>query len=447
MGPMLKRGRTVAWGLLALSRTAACPAAYTALAWTPPARPLPHVVGVVRYQAGSDPDRVTAELMSRPAGERALLRWESNDHHVWHNARDQLPSPAGPATRPAGAGYQGPWIPNGAAAEAAFEDRFAAALQQRRAAPDFMVFDTEMGLVTPTLTPPQLAAIVADPRWPPLARRFGVRSTAGLIGTTDTPDARAFNLAMQVTTGESFHDAFFEPWRRHFPGVHGSDFGDGVLDDAQAARAPDENGIVQPMRLPLHGDTQSPYCYAWVHGIGRRPASQGADFRRPLPVLCWLASSVRAYARSRRPVLPWVAAKSWTDGSARDPAGTVGLRDTPFQDELVWHVCLSGGCTGVLFFNPDGRPADDAAMDADLAALARATGDAPAIRPLATDAVPYAAAVLVSGAATPAGRRAYRVTVGSVDPRARRVDVVLPGERRPTAVDVPAGTCGAWVLR
>ena len=386
------------------ARSAVAP--YTALAWTAPARPLPHVVGTVRYQAGSDPDRVAAALAARPAGRRALLRWESNDNHVWRNPADLLPG-----------GFAGPWIDHGAAAEAAFEARFAAALKQRGATPDFLVLDTEMGIVTPTLAAKQLAAIVADPRWPPLARRFNIGRGGDLVGRTDTANDRAFNLAMQETTGGFLRAAFYEPWLKRFPDLTGSDFGDGLLDERQAADAPDDGGVVQPMGPPMHGDTQSPYCYGWVHGIGRPPADRGADFARPLPVLCWLSDTVRAYARTPRPVLPWVAAKSWTDASPKRPAGTVAIRGTPFEDELLWHLCLGGGCTSVLYFNPDGRPADDAAMDADLAELQRQTGDAPSLRPLTTDAVPFTADVLVSGAVTPAGRRVYRVTVGEVGPR------------------------------
>ena len=115
-------------------------------------------------------------------------------------------------------------------------------------------------------------------------------------------------------------------------------------------------------------------------------------------MLCWLTGGVRAYARSPEPVLPWVAARSWTDASAKNPAGTVGIRDTPFEDELVWHTCLSGGSTDVLVLQPRRvAPADDAAMDADLATLQDRTGDAATLRPLTTDAVAYTAAVLVSG--------------------------------------------------
>jgi hypothetical protein len=387
-------------------------------------------------------------LRARPAGARALLRWESNDNHVWRNSRDQLAAPTPPTTQlAAGQGCQGPWIPNGARAEAAFEERFALALQLRGATPDFLVLDTEMGVGTWNVTPPQLAAIIADPRWPAMAKRFEIHSTAGLIGVFDTPDARAFNLAMQATEGGYFRDAFFIPWLRHFPAIHCCDFGDGVLDDKQAAQAPDDNGVVQPMSLPMHGDMQSPYCYAWVHKIGQQPANQGANFAKPLPVLCWLTSFTRAYSHSPQPILPWLAAKSWTDGSAKNPGGSVRIRDTPFEDELVWHVCLSSGCTNVLFFNPDGRADDDTAMDADLAALQRQAGDAPSLRPLTTDAVPYGAAVLVSGATTLTGRRVYRVTVGSVDSVAREVTVTLPGENGATQIDIPLGACGAWVVR
>jgi hypothetical protein len=428
--------------------TSAPPATYTAFAWIAPAKPLGHVVGVVRFQAKSDPEQVARDLMARPAGARALLRWESNDNHLWHNRHDQLALPQTGMSRLAtGQGYQGPWIANGAAAEAAFESRFADALKQRRAMPDLLVLDLEMGVGTWDMTPPQLAAIVADSRWPALAKRFGLRSTSELIGVLDTPDARAFNLAMQVTEGGYFRDAFFIPWQGRFPMIHCSDFGDGVLDDKQEIEAPDDNGVIQPMSLPMHGDLQSPCCYAWVHRIGHVPANQGADFNKPLPVLCWLSSMVRAYARSPQPVLPWIAAKSWTDATSANPRGSVGIRDTAFQDELVWHICLSAGCTDVLFFNPDARPADDAAVDGDLAELQRESGDATSLRPIEKDAVPYASGVLVSGAVTPGGRRLYRVTVGTIEATARQVSVGLDGNEGISTVEIPPGACGAWLLR
>jgi hypothetical protein len=417
-------------------------ATYTAFAWIAPAKPLGHVVGVVRFQSRSDPDQVEKELMARPAGARALLRWESNDNHIWRNPRDQLAGPGAVANR-----YQGPWIANGAAAEAQFESRFADAINRHGGMPNLLVLDTEMGVGTWDMTPPQLAAIVGDPRWAPLAKRFGIRSTSGLIGVLDTPAARAFNLAMQVTEGGYFRDAFFVPWQMRFPGIHCSDFGDGVLDDQHAMEAPDDNGVVQPMALPMHGDMQSPCCYAWVHRIGRSAANQGADFAKALPVLCWVSSAVRAHARSPEPVLPWVAAKSWSDGTPGNPRGSVGIAGTSFEDELLWHVCLSGGCTDVLFFNPDGRPADDAAMDRDLAELERQTGDAASLRPITRDAVPYGSPVLVTGAITPTGRRVYRVTVGEVKSGGGRVEVKFPGDDGITAVGIPAGACGAWVVR
>ena len=407
---------------------------YTAFAWTAPTvpLPLPHVVGLVRYQASSDPAVIAVNLNDRPAGARALLRWESNDNHVWRNPLDRV---AGATTRP----VQGPWLANGAAAEGAFEGRFAADLRRRGATPDLLVLDTEMGVGTWNLSAADVAAVAADPRWPPLARRFGVKSSEHLAGTLDTAGSRAFNLAMAETEAGYFRAAFADPWRRAFPSIRVSEFGDGVLDDRAAADAPDDNGVVQPATAgTMRGDLQSPYCYPWVHGIGRPPANRGADFGRTLPVLCWLTGGVRAYARTPVAVLPWVSAKGWTDGH-------VGIRDTPWQDELLWHVCLSGGCTDVLLFNPDHRPADGAAADGDLATLQREAGDAATLRPLTAAAVPFDAAVLVSGAATPAGRRVYRVTTGDVGPR--RVVVTLPGERGTTTVDVPAGACGAWVVR
>jgi hypothetical protein len=413
---------------------------YRAIAWTAPTPPLPHVVGVVRYQSSSDPAAVAAALNHRPAGARALLRWESNDNRFWKNPADLLPI-ASPASQPSDATTApGPWLEHGAAAEAAFESRFAEALHRLNTRPDFLVLDTEMGIGTWSLTSPQLSAIGGDRRWSAVARQFGIRGADDLVGVTNSPAARAFNLAMQVTTAAYFRAGYFLPWRKIDPSIGCSDFGDGVLNEAQAAQAVDDDGNVQPMALPMHGNMQSPCCYAWVHKIGQRPCNQGADFRQPLPALCWITSMVRGYAQSPEPMLPWIAARSWTDGH-------VLIANTPYQDELVWQVCLSAGCTDVLYFNPDARAADDAAMDGDLAALERQARRSPTLTPLTTAAVPFASPVLVSGARCADGRRVYRVTTWPAAAAPRVLRVMLPGEIIETAVTVPAGEVGAWVVR
>jgi hypothetical protein len=415
---------------------------YLAMAWTAPSAPLAHVVGVVRFQSSSDPEKIARALKVLPEGERFLLRWESNDNQFWGNPADQLIGGHSQATRPGKPeSFQGPWIDHGAAAEAVFETRFAAALRQRGASPDYLVLDTEMGISTWELTAPQLRAIMADRRWPAVAKRFGVSGTAGLVGAGNNPNAQAFNLAMQVTSAGYFRAGYFELWQAAFPRVCCSDFGDGVLNAVQAVQAVDDGGGIQPMALPMHGNVQSPCCYAWVHKIGRPPSNQGADFSNPLPALCWIVSMTRAYAQSPQPIVPWVAAKSWTDGS-------VPIANTPYQDELLWHVCLSAGCTDVLFFNPDSPAADNAAMDADLAALQQQAGDSPTLVPLTRAAVAYTSPVLVSGARCANGRRLYRVTVGAGPTTApAALTLVLPGESATTTLHVRPGEVGLWVVR
>ena len=164
-------------------------APYTAFAWTAPTTQLPQVVGLVRYQSSSNPIQVAKALSQLPPGRRFLLRWESNDNRFWRNPQDQLVAPAAAATQPLKVDpVQGPWADHGAAAEAAFETRFAAALQQCAVVPDFLVLDTEFGLNTFQLNQRQLDAILADRRWPQLARAFGVRTTTGLLHTDATPD-------------------------------------------------------------------------------------------------------------------------------------------------------------------------------------------------------------------------------------------------------------------
>ena len=403
---------------------------YIAFAWHAPTSPLDHVAAPLWYVKDSDPAAIASQLNALPAGERVLLRWQSTE--LLMNPGDQIVGPDGQ-------NYYGPWLDNGAAAEAAFENSFLAQVAADGGSVDYLMLDIEWDINTWNITTGQLNAILADPRYPALASTFDLTRTDDLIDILN-PDSQAFDLAMQVTMGTYDHAAFDAPLAAHFPDARCSDFNDALLSPSAAIEAPDANGCVQPAGLPLHGDTQGPSFYGDVGNIGLYTNNQGADFTQPLPILCWETSRARGYALADVPIIPWVAGKTWSQDS---------LANSPYYDEMIYHVMLSSGSVNLDLWDADTDHTQDdcSALDADLAAVAQMANNEPALTPLSTDTVPYTSPVLVSGAQCPSGRQLFRITVPAISTQAQTVNVVLPGDTATTAVTVPANAAGQWLVR
>jgi hypothetical protein len=418
---------------------------YVAFAWHTPATPLQHIAGTVWYSKDSDSPAVAAQLKAIPAGERALLRANSRELLIGNSA-DQLPIPGITTTRPS-VTAAGPWLEYGADAEAAFERQFLMHLQQHGASVDYLVLDLEWG-INSECSREQLSAIQADPRWASISAQFNVPASVPL-GDSHLNDAGAlaFDMASAATLASRVHRAFCDPLHAVFPAARCSDFGDGVLPMSLATQAPDLNGVFHPAVLPMHGDTQSPVYYSQVGNIGQpwqpwnTPVSP--DWSQPMPILCAQVGAVRAYAAAGLPIIPWINGK----GCSGSPPTLPAMLNSAYWDELVFHLCLSGGTTNLLLWNPnDGATQypDAAALDADLQSLQAATGNSPTLRPLTAAAVPYGSGTLVSAARCNDGRVVARVTIAATQPNDTSVSVGVAG--LPVSAVVKAGNVGAWVV-
>ena len=421
---------------------------YEAFAWHAPTTALQHVVGVVWFNASCNTPAgiasIAAQLKALPAGERVLRRGP-NGVELLNNPADPQPVPETATTQPA-APQQVPWVPAGAAAEAAFGEKFYTGLAAAGATVDYLQLDTEGNINSDTLgnNPDgalEVATIVADLRWPAVATACRVTRTDDVIGN-HWPDAQQFNLALQVAEAPFCRSAFFVPLAAVFPAAHCSDYNDVILSASAAFQAPDFNGCVQPMGAPLHGDLQAPSFYGGVGNIGSpgNPGGQGADWSKPMTVLNWEVSSARAYAQGAAPVMAWLAGKTW-NGSR--------LANSPYWDELLYHVMLSTGSTDLNLWDADtsNTQNDCATADSDLATIAGQAGNSPTLTPLTLNAVPYGSAVLVSAARCSNGWLVARVTVAATQPTTKPVSITLPGDSSPTSVNIPGGECGAWFSR
>ena len=148
------------------------------------------MVGPVYFSVTSDPADIAAQLKAKPAGQRVLLNRRPRQ------CQERRAVGVGQPGRPADWGSGARGSPVGTAAEAAWGNKFYAASGGRRSDRRLLGPGHECQITTWTLTPPQLAAMVADPRWSAL----GI-SPAVSIGYLDA-SSRAFALAMQVTLGD-----------------------------------------------------------------------------------------------------------------------------------------------------------------------------------------------------------------------------------------------------
>ena len=165
---------------------------------------------------------------------------------------------------------------------------------------------------------------------------------------------------------------------------------------------------------------------------GGRNDGTNPDFKTDLlATVIWEAGCMRALKLgSNHPILPWFGTRSCRG----DDSGGIPIASTPYWNELFYHAMLCGGCTDCLFFDPKPSASDVTAMNDVLATLQSETGNSTALTPLTTDAVPFNAESILSGARCDDGRRVFRV---SVMPGIRSATVTLPGNTAAQTVLIP----------
>jgi len=429
--------------LLGVPARAAAPA-YRSFSWAPVPAECRHITGFVWFNQKSQPAQVAAESLKQAAGRRALFSWDVHRDILNHPA-DVCRTPDGQPTA-----FRGVWPAQGTAATRERFDRFFGEFKAAGGQMDLFLLDFEGGYSNWSLgggkdKEPLFRAIQSDPRFAELARKLGF---SDLMTVCHWPGKRAYlkwNAVMAGVVDAALEAGVFQPAKRHYPALLGSNYGSVVMTEANAV--PDLNGHFQWSESDLMGTHQAPSFYTWIGQLGDRKLDGRQPFgRTPYAGLLLTLNTLRALQRSSdKPIMPWIAWQRYAGDGPKSPPATVA--NTPYYRELVYHLALAG-CDTILFWNPHpwsknqkpedlSMPADELLLDGLLADCNRRLA-ADRRECLTTAALPWDAPLLVTGLRLD-DRAVWRVTAPA---GVTKVTVKVDDQPRELAIDDQAG---AWL--
>ena len=296
-----------------------------------------------------DPERVKAATDAMPEGHRVVLSW---DLHRWYhnNPLDCCRDPAGKLTD-----QPGIWWDHGVEEIAARFDDFFARYKAIGGRVDAVVLDAEVGLSNWALGryEERYRAIMADPRFEPIARQLGFRDLLTVMNWQQQRGPaqehfRIWNGLMHRRVAQYVNRAVYEPIRKHYPHVKLSNWG-GYYNAPEFA-CPDLNGHEQSRfsRGAHVGTHQSGHLYCEIGQIGRRTLPGGNRPYGDSPFAGFRLSVNRMRSMvlsSDVPVWPWISHKQY-QGSR--------VRESDLYQELIFHAGLCGP-DAFLFWNPQKR--------------------------------------------------------------------------------------------
>jgi hypothetical protein len=404
-----------------------------------------------------DPEAVANQAKSLPRGRRMLL-WYRYFLSFWGNRGDAVEGRNGKS-------FASPWPRAAAPAVSGEWTRFLALFRYCGGELDYLVGDCEdwARFTSWGLSDEQVDAIVGDPRFG--QRMFGAPSlrelTEGIQLSDVTRPQRSdaylrWNLKLGTFTAAVMNETIWDPAKRAFPALQGSNYdGKRMLDRP----APDLNGHAQPSDN-VFGTSSSPVAYGVVEQAATSwfisstdPTKLGRTGSERLGRGPWQSfmMDVQVGLACRRqtpdaPLMPWIAPVTYPG----DRQGSVGYPVDPrCWEEMVRQYALLG--TSVfLWWNPEsvavpGGPTitierrDELPRQLDqlLSEINSRTGGSVA-RTLRTEPLSFRDEVFVGGAVLANGKRLWRV---SVAPGIKGLTERATGR----AVDLAPGELGAWV--
>jgi len=343
--------------------------------------------------------------------------------------------------------YDGVWLQRGPAQVRAGLERFFGAFKAARGELDVLVLDYEAGYHWNRVRhfgAPWRTAVQADPRFPALAEELGFHDLGRIRWGND--EARQWDSVMRARVDRALEAAVFTPARKYFPHVAASNYGSYALKRQEAT--PNWAGLREYYETPGFGTHDSRQFYTWVPRT--RPVRLDAGHTLKNAAFTGLLLDVnrlRAMKRStRKPIHPWIAAFSWME--TEDPGRKPAVSNTPYYDELVYHLALHGIETYIYWNvrvweegqNPVhfSKPSDDRRLDHLLAELnERLRGRRRAV--LDPSPVDWQAPVIATGMRVD-DRVVWRLTFRE---NVERIRVVVDGE--PVEVRREADRAGVWL--
>jgi hypothetical protein len=295
-----------------------------------------------------------------PSGHRVLFSWDLHDglaKHPEDNCRDA----EGNLTD-----HRSIWWDHGVAEVAQRFDDFFRRYREAGGEVDALILDFEEGLSNWSLRrdTERYRAIMADPRFQPVAARLGFRDLMPVMdwqtrGGQEREYYRIWNALMEERAAEYVRQAIYQPVRKYFPNVKMSNWES--FYNAPLYACPDQNGY-QHSRYSMGrhvGTHQSANLYCRLGSVrgsvlpgGTEPYSAGPFEAFRLSVNC-MRSMVLS---SNAPVWPWISYKRFKES---------WVRETDLYQELIFHARLCGP-DQFLYWNPrPNRPGQNSPEQAD----------------------------------------------------------------------------------
>jgi len=408
------------------TRTATAPAAMTepaaprhqlqgpiqALAWEKAPAGTSNIAGLIRVEPGVNPMAIAKRSQESPPGQAGLLLmgWDAD---VFANAVDRTRDAGGAST-----GYLSPWFDHGIAATRQKTEKFFQEFSAAGGRADSVVMDMEGGVSYCRVTAAQTQAIFADPRFAAWQARYNIPG----LGAVLAGDILNYNAALMDATAQALNQAIFDVATKNFPNVSTSNYDMYAMNQANVV--PDSGGYKWVLNSGA-GNGGAPMMYGGLHFSA---APDGTPYTNTAyHTVLWETNVLRGILNSSSSnVTPWLAFKGYADSR---------LTNSPYYDEMVYHLALSGA-SGFLLWNPHATAgqnpaqfasaAQDRAFDTLLQTLNSKFKPGIAVRtPITTQQMGWNDPLVVSGVQIGDTGVLWRITA---PPGVKQVKVVDTGE-------------------
>lgn len=376
---------------------------------------------------GDTPAAIAAETLDLPDGKRVLLMlgWE-NTYSLVSHAGDRTPN-----------NYPGPWLTNGTIALSNAVKTFMTSFVAAGGDVDQVHFDYESTLTPWSMTSAQMRDIIADPRFSTFESEMSPWHSADAMSSE--PAKMRFNALTHKYSASAMNDAEFGVVQSYFPGVIGTSYAHYEMNEETTV--PDVNGHYQYGYSVVGTHNTGPF-YGWMAQVCNfmQPGITNAPVKNPYNGLLMCVKTARAMRRTTsKELMPWIGYKSWTN----DSVGHVIIGQTPYYDELIYHLALNGA-SGFLYFNPHApygtaSDTDDLALDACLTNLAYLGITTTSISTTTND-LRWGADVIASGVKIDGSTEVWRISV----PEGESEVAVYIGGVFDQTLTVAGGTAGVW---
>ena len=306
-----------------------------AYSWYRVARSCVNITPMIWVNRRTDPRYAAYLSRTRPEG-RAIFMLDNLAEDILRHPEDVVRTPDGALTE-----YRSPWPVHGIDESRRKVNEFFRAFAQHGGRIDRFALDNEDYLAMWILTKEHAQAIQDDPRSAGLKQRLGFDDFTPIFRFRSRTEYLTWNATLHAMVVEAINEAVYDPLRQLFPGVQGSNYRAFIVTPEEVA--PDKNWHYQYRTAYVGTHGSLPFYGRFGVLATRKLDGENRYGDSPFAVFRWHLNTIRGILRSSNvPFIPWVSHKGF---------GRSFLRDSPYYEELIYHLVLSG-VDDIQYWNP-----------------------------------------------------------------------------------------------